>query len=188
MKQIKGQMSIFDNIKPLKKAAGPDPGEEKDPLKDREPPKCFKDYIGRCEYCMWGESEETCDYSEKNPKAYYTGEFACKNKEKWKPSSWRIPRLCSNCEHSNPFVYQIKPEYAPKNGRYNKMAAEDPVEEPNIYCTKWMGSVNRSKPFQEFENPGFGVGRYHQQHEWDTCDAWEPDEQMRKREKENKGK
>lgn len=187
MKQIQGQMSIFDRIEAPQKAAAPDQEQEKDPVREREAPKEFKDYIGRCEFCMWAQSEETCDWSDKNPKQYYKGELACKNKDRWKPADSRIPRLCANCEHSNPFVYQIKPENAPKNGKYSSKAADDPIEEPNIYCTKWMGSVNRSKPFQQFENPGFGVGHYHQQHEWDTCDVWEPDEQMRKREKENKG-
>lgn len=183
MKQIQGQMSIFDRIEAPQKAAGDALKKKKDPPQEQKPPEEFKDYIGRCEYCCWGEDESSCDYSEKNPKAYYKGELACKNKGHWRPNTWKIPKLCANCKHSNQFVYVIKPEYAPVNGKYNKKAIEDPVEEPNIYCTKWKGSVNRKKAFPQYETPGFGVGRYHRQHEYDTCDAWEPDDIMMKKEK-----
>ncbi len=104
MKQIQGQLSIFDRIEAPQKAAGDAPEVRKDPPKMEKPPEEFQDYIGRCEYCLWGEDESSCDYSENNPKAYYKGELACKNKGHWRPNTWKIPKLCANCKHSNQFV------------------------------------------------------------------------------------
>ena len=58
---------------------------------------------------------------------------------------------------------------------YDAKAFSDPVEEPNIYCTRDDGSVNRQQPFREFYSQHFGACLWDRQHEWDTCDAWEKD-------------
>ena len=160
--QIVGQISLFDIAPEL---------EEK--------PKTFEDYIGKCKYCMWygcglyrepghkrisGTENLMCQWTEgKNP--------YCVNKSFWKPSTYTIPKLCGNCRHSNCFHYQRKEQYKENDIR----GFHDPVEEPNIYCTREDGSVNRQKPFLAFYNQGFGACHWDQQHEWDTCDAWERD-------------
>ena len=139
----------------------------------------FADYIGKCEYCMWygyglyepyghkrkkGTEGQNCQWTEgKNP--------YCVNKSFWKPSTYTIPKLCGNCRHSNCFHYQRKPQYKENDIR----GFSDPVEEPNIYCTREDGSVNRQQPFLAFYSNHFGACLWDRQHEWDTCDAWERD-------------
>lgn len=92
------------------------------------------------------------------------------------PNEYKIPRMCANCKHSNQFVYETKPEYEKdleKHNGYTDKAANDPVEEPDIYCTHHDGSLNRRTEYKDFESAGFGIGHWHRQHEWDTCDRWE---------------
>ena len=89
-----------------------------------------------------------------------------------------VPRMCSNCKYSNQFEYETKPEYAEelkKHNGYTRKAADDPLEGPNIYCDHPDGSLNRRTAYKDLEWPGFGVGHWHRQHEWDTCDRWEED-------------
>lgn len=94
----------------------------------------------------------------------------------FEPGEYRIPRMCSNCKWANVFCYKNKPEYAAelaKNNGYTRRAADDPLEEPNIYCTHPQGSLNRRTEYKDLEWAGFGIGHWHRQHEWDTCDRWE---------------
>lgn len=144
-----------------------------------EPPQTFADYVGQCKYCMWygyglyepyghkrkkGTEHLMCEWTEgKNP--------YCVNKSFWKPSTYTIPKLCGNCRHSNCFHYQRKPQYKENDIR----GFRDPVEEPNIYCTREDGSVNRQQPFLAFYSNHFGACLWDRQHEWDTCEAWERD-------------
>lgn len=100
-----------------------------------------------------------------------TGSFRCTNRDMWKPGEYSIPGLCSNCAHSNCFCYQKKPEYTERDRR----AFSDPVEEPNIYCTREGGSVNRREVFRKFWEDKFGACKWDRQHEWDNCDAWRSD-------------
>ena len=96
----------------------------------------------------------------------------------FKPSEYIIPGMCANCRYSNQFEYETKPEYADelkKHNGYTTRAANDPVEEPNIYCDHKDGSLNRRTEYKDCEEPGFGIGHWHKQHEWDTCDRWRPD-------------
>ena len=156
---MEGQISLFD-LAP-----------------DLEPkPQTFEDYIGQCKYCMWygygmydpighkrrpGTEGRACQWEG-------DGFMGCKDRSKWKPGDRAIPRLCSNCAHSNCFVYQTKPEYKENDIK----AFEDPLEEPNIYCTHEDGSVNRQSPYKDFWEKHFGCNTWDRQHEWDTCDAW----------------
>lgn len=137
----------------------------------------FEDYVGDCKYCGRYREEPRsgqpgCAWA--HEKAY----LACHNKSQWQPNERAIPQLCGNCKYGNQFEYQTKPEYLEEEKRHNgylRRAADDPVEEPNIYCTRTGGSVNRRAPFEKSTEPGFGIGHWDRQHEWDTCDAWELD-------------
>ena len=131
----------------------------------------FKRFRGNCHCCYWGSSEDTCQWR----KSKFMG---CENKSKWAPSPTNIPRLCGNCKYSNQFEYQLKPEYeedARRHNGYSRKGADDPLEEPNIYCDRDDGSVNRRSPYRDLWQEGFGIGHWDRQHEWDTCDAWELD-------------
>ena len=118
--------------------------------------------------CYWNEA-----YWVKNDgvKAYPTcGQF--------EPDERKVPGMCANCKWSNQFEYQDKPEYAEelkKHNGYTRRSADDPLEEPNIYCTHPDGSLNRRTAYKDREQEGFGVGHWHRQHEWDTCDRWQED-------------
>lgn len=164
---IEGQLDVFDVL-----------SEMDVPMDPQKEPETFEDYIGRCEYCMWygyglydnitrkrrkGTEGLNCQWEMKNK-----GPFLCIGKSKWKPSTYTIPRLCGNCRESNCFHYQKKPEHKDNSAK----AFSDPVEEPNIYCTRDEGSVNRSQPYKEFYEMSFGACLWDRQHEWDTCDAW----------------
>lgn len=85
------------------------------------------------------------------------------------PDSFKILKMCDNCEHCNCFVFKDKPEHI---GNHEK-SMNDPEDEPNIYCTHPDGSLNRHTAYKDLEQHKFGVGLYNRQHEWDTCDRWE---------------
>ena len=140
----------------------------------------WQDYMHRCKYCMWYGSGLYSPYGHKRLEGTegYNCQWEmkrrglkpqCKNRDFWKPSTYKIPKLCGNCKHSNCFHYQKKEQYK----EYDAKAFSDPVEEPNIYCTRDEGSVNRQQPFREFYSQHFGACLWDRQHEWDTCDAWE---------------
>ena len=164
--QIAGQISLFDIAPEL------------------EPqPQTFEDYVGQCKYCMWygyglytplghkripGTEAYNCEWEMQK-----TAFMKCINHSRWKPSTYHIPKLCGNCTHANCFHYQTKPEYAGKEGSAKAFA--DPVEEPNIYCTRDDGSINRTQPFLQFYENHFGACLWDRQHEWDSCEAWQSD-------------
>ena len=138
-------------------------------------PDSFEDYVGKCEYCMWNNGTIGCPWDKEKRKKWHIDSAVCKDHDHWRPNSCKIPGLCGGCKHANSFEYEIKEKYKSKlswNG-YSSEAADDPEETPNIYCTRDGGSVNRRKPFERFETKNFGVGHWHRQHEWDTCDGWE---------------
>ena len=166
--QLPGQMSIFDLM------TGP-----AEPELNNGPLSSFAAYIGQCQYCMWfgyglfepyghkrkpGTEGQMCQWA----KSKLNG---CKNHSMWKPGEFAIPGLCANCAWSNCFHYQKKAQYKD----YDAKAFADPVEEPNIYCTREDGSVNRTYPFKDFYEHGFGACKWDRQHEWDSCDAWQSD-------------
>jgi len=147
---------------------------------DPEQEKDFTQYIGKCKFCYWrgyglydpithkrrkGTEGLACQWE----KSKFSG---CKNHSKWMPGDYYIPGMCSNCAWSNCFHYQRKPEYGEKD---SLKAFKDPVEEPNIYCTREEGSVNRRQPFKDYCWHNFGACRWDRQHEFDVCDAWQSD-------------
>ena len=166
-----GQMTIFDYM-------AEETEQETEPIRPVvSDPGDFEQYIGKCEFCMWygyGLRNEKptdghhCQWEEPHRHA----PFVCKNRSKWKPGDYYIPGLCSNCTYSNCFHYQEKEEYKGKRG---VMAFRDPVEEPNIYCTRDEGSLNRREVYRDFWEHGFGACKWDRQHEWDTCDGWRSD-------------
>jgi hypothetical protein len=156
-----------------------------------EPPETFADYVGKCKYCMWYGYGLYEPYGHKRKKGTEGQNCqwevsrqgippSCKNHSFWKPSIYAIPKLCGNCRHSNCFHYQKKEQYKENDSR----AFSDPVEEPNVYCTRDDGSVNRQQPFLAFCSSHFGACLWDRQHEWDTCDAWQTDGQTLKGENE----
>ena len=164
---LEGQMTIFDLM------TGP-----ADELQDV--PEGFARYIGQCKYCMWygyglydpitrkrrkGTEGQMCQWEGKK-------NLGCHDRSKWKPGEYAIPGMCANCAWANCFHYQIKSEY---EGKDTVKAFKDPVEEPNIYCTREGGSVNRRQPFRDFYEMHFGACLWDRQHEWDVCDAWQSD-------------
>ena len=151
-------------------------------------PKAMPKYGDRgCHVCSWwNKKEDRCQWE--------TYKFERKNNEvikypdcaqlhSFEPSTSIIPRMCGNCIYSNDFEYQTKEEYLEdekKHNGYSRKAADDPVEEPNIYCTHPEGSLNRRTDYKDCEEEGFGIGHWNRQHEWDTCDRWKLDKEFHK--------
>ena len=77
----------------------------------------------------------------------------------WLPDGTKIPGLCGCCKHGNCFEYEGE--------------SHNPIEEPNIYCEHDDGSLNRYCPYEKYKQERFGVGTWHRQHEYDTCERWE---------------
>lgn len=159
------QLTIFDlEARTWKEPMAAEPKEEVQEVKEKvREPKCFEDYVGKCDFCHWQKNEcnkFNCQWSSLNQDKHSYKH--CDNGSFWLPNAQSIPKLCGACKYSNSFVYD----------------GEDinhPVEEPNIYCTRDEGSLNRHKPYENKYQWGFGIGTWHRQHEWDSCDAWELD-------------
>jgi len=138
-----------------------------------------------CKACQWyqcdngpnGRKSLGCSWNDKywrkidGVKVYPTCEM-------FMPVESKVPGMCANCKWANQFKYEMKEEYKQRcrwPGDSPKGAMDDPVEEPNIYCTHPKGSLNRRTAYKDCEQAGFGVGHWHRQHGWDTCDRWEED-------------
>lgn len=130
-----------------------------------------------CQVCEWWDHDtktKGCSWNDayyRKDKDFVLNEYPTCGR--FMPDSYKIKGMCGNCEHCNNFVFQRKPEYEGKN---RSLANNDPVDEPNIYCTHPKGSLNRHTAYKDLEQKKFGVGLYHRQHEWDTCDRWEQGE------------
>jgi hypothetical protein len=131
-----------------------------------------------CKACFWfGKKAEGCYWNDR----YFVKNFGIltyPSCERFEPDPATIPRMCRSCKWSNQFKYEKKTEYAEelkKHNGYTRTAADDPVEEPNIYCEHPDGSLNRRTEYKDCEQEGFGVGHWDRQHEWDTCDRWVED-------------
>lgn len=133
-----------------------------------------------CRVCGWW------NHHSKVPGCYWNDPYWLKDKFherqiypdcKFMPDDRMGLPMCANCEYANSFVHQHKPEYKAKIenswSNYCPESNDDPLEEPNIYCTHPEGSLNRRTAYKDLEEAGFGVGHWHRQHEWDTCDRWE---------------
>lgn len=81
----------------------------------------------------------------------------------WKPGRKALIGCCATCKYSNCFIYE---------GDHQ----DNPIEEPNIYCDHPEGSLNRRCVYPEYWTRRFGVGTWHRQHEYDTCDRYEKEE------------
>jgi len=153
------QMTIFDYIEENKHTVYGDRGC-----------KCcfwYRSEPGRCYWAITRDRPNKPKLDYKYPDCDYDCHF--------EPSEYKIPRMCANCKWANQFCYQEKPEYIEEKKRngYSKKSMYDPLEEPNIYCTHKDGSLNRRTEYKDREWADFGVGHWHRQHEWDTCDRWE---------------
>ena len=138
-----------------------------------------------CKVCRW-YNKSNGPYGKKMPGCYWNDAYWVKvdgmpvypTCGRFEPAESCVPGMCANCKWSNQFEYQDKPEYAEELKRHNgytRRAADDPLEEPNIYCTHPEGSLNRRTAYKDREQEGFGVGHWDRQHEWDTCDRWKED-------------
>lgn len=125
-----------------------------------------------CQVCLWYNNRKDI------PGCYWNDQYWIKDGFmtmqsypdcRFMPDDSKGLHMCANCEHANCFIYQVKPEYKDNHRR----AMYDPVEEPNIYCDHYEGSLNRHTAYKDLEETNFGVGHWHRQHEWDTCDRWE---------------
>lgn len=129
-----------------------------------------------CRVCHWHEyGSGECHWMDKHHQASINPDNP-RGCEKFQPSEYLIPGMCASCKYSKSFKYDIKPEYQDKliNG-YSRESADDPVENENIYCDHEEGSLNRRCAYKDYQWEGFGVGHWNRQHEYDTCDRYEPD-------------
>lgn len=186
MKQIKGQQSIFDFLQEKKETVIPDVSTV--PTVAVETEKLEYGYRG-CEGCSWynkldavtRKPDNRCYWARSNDRPNKRVDYTypeCDGDGHFEPSDRKIPRMCGNCRWANLFHFKSKEKYEQLKrypGDYVKGNAEDPVEDENIYCTHRLGSLNRRTAYKDLEWPGFGVGHWHRQHEWDTCDRWEPE-------------
>lgn len=195
--QFKGQMSIDDWFKIPEATidfSSPDPGakvyetpaaeEMKMQLVDLEPEAAVPIEYGTrsCEVCAWRTKENKCHWAHyerrgNKPEPVYRYP-ECDGYGSFMPSHYMVPGMCASCKWSNSFHYETKPEYEEyqnRTGKRHREAFHDPVEEPNIYCTHPEGSLNRRTAYKDIEWEGFGACHWDRQHEWDTCDRWEPE-------------
>lgn len=146
-----------------------------------------------CRACRWfQEKEQRCLWAiyasrpGKPQKNYiYPG---CDGDNHFYPSAYAIPGMCENCKYSNQFHFQYKNKYKEEREKHNGYSREgtaDPIEEPNIYCTHREGSLNRRTEYKDCEWEGFGTCHWDRQHEFDTCDRWDPDDWHLKKEQNN---
>ena len=195
--QLKGQMSIDDWFNVPEATidfSSPDPEakvyetpaaeEMKMQLVNFEPETAGPIEYGTrsCEACAWRSKEYGCKWAEYHrrpgreaPVFKYPN---CDGYGHFMPCQYKVPAMCASCRWGNCFHYETKPEYLEyqkRTGRPHKLSFRDPVEEPNIYCTHPEGSLNRRTAYKDIEWQGFGACHWDRQHEWDTCDRWEPD-------------
>lgn len=124
------------------------------------------------------ENERDCNWNDPYWKNLYKQPLVYPTCESFMPNDSKIPGMCQSCKWSNQFEYETKPEYdeeLKKHNGYTRRSADDPLEEPNIYCTHPEGSLNRRTAYKDCEQEGFGVGHWDRQHQWDTCDRWKED-------------
>ena len=105
-----------------------------------------------CRACTW-KGEKDCNWKNSNlmGSEYPNCPFL--------PCEFKVPRMCANCTYGNQFVHEG--------------SSKNPLETPNIYCTHPDGPLNRHSAYEDRKQKGFGVGTWHRQHEFDTCDRWE---------------
>ena len=135
-----------------------------------------------CAACVWRTKDHKCKWAEyerrpTKPEPIY--EYPnCDGYGHFMPCQYKVPAMCASCRWGNCFHYETKPEYieyTKRTGKQSRDEFRDPLEEPNIYCTHPEGSLNRRTAYKDIEWPGFGACHWDRQHEWDTCDRWEPD-------------
>lgn len=122
---------------------------------------------GKCEYCAWWNKSDGlretqgCMWMQHYPG--HLDEDDLKNHSCWMPQTKGM-KVCATCKHSNDFIYEGEDMY-------------HPVENNDLYCDleDFYGKtpINRRELFQKYRTRNFGVGYYHRQHEYDTCDLWE---------------
>ena len=177
---MNGQISMFDYLESQQRIE-----EEKEPevvistpAVDIKTEALEYGYRG-CKGCQWLHACGRCmwavNWERPGKELNYTYPTCDNTRGHFQPHDYKIPGMCANCKYSNDFHYQTKPEHIHADGSYCREAADDPVEEPDIYCTHKLGSLNRRTAYKDLEKAGFGVGHWHCQHAWDTCDRWEPD-------------
>lgn len=189
--QLEGQMSIFDfpvlipqdenTVEELPKEepifAMPEPITVAETVEPQKHEKVEYGYRG-CAGCEWfAVKEGKCKWAVDDSRYKHTeinySYPKCGGHTGFMPDIWHIPHMCGNCKWSNMFAYRSTNEYV-KDGVLHRDGYK-PIEEPNIYCLCHKGCKNRRTEYKDLEWEDFGVGHWHRQHEWDTCDNWELD-------------
>lgn len=132
-----------------------------------------------CKVCHWMRyGHDQCHWRDKHYHESIKPEDP-EHCEHFMPSEYLVPGMCASCKYSSSFEYEVKEEYIPrmKNG-YSRESADDPIEDENIYCTHPEGSLNRRCSYTKYQWPGFGIGHWHRQHEYDTCDRYRKDKEF----------
>lgn len=118
----------------------------------------------KCITCAWNKSLDPitnkigCIWSRYYPEEKKYQKDGC---DRWRPEERQF-KCCATCKYCNSFEYEGDD-------------INNPIDEPNIYCTHKDGSKNRYCRWPEKVQKRFGVGLYHRQHEYDLCDNWELD-------------
>lgn len=126
-----------------------------------------EDKEGICECCGWWN--RTNGYMGMVPGCFWEKEYPehlddddLENHTCWMPNV-ELMKVCGSCEHSNSFLYSGDVDH--------------PEEDNDLYCDLWhfhnRHPENRRQLFEGKRRKNFGLGIYHRQHEYDTCDCWE---------------
>lgn len=130
-------------------------------------PTSDEDKARKCEYCAWWNNTnaygliEGCFWQKEYPGHLDPEEL--KTHSCWLPNTTTM-KVCATCEHCNSFLYDGEDVH-------------NPVINNDLYCSlsRFHNStpINRRELFKEFRvKKEFGVGFYHRNHEYDTCDCW----------------
>jgi len=129
-----------------------------------------EDKAGNCFYCAWfnrlgnglKKQQEGCFWQIEFPN--HLDQEQLESHSCWLPNP-KTMKVCASCKHTNPFCYDGEDMH-------------NPVINNDLYCELSdfhnKTPINRRELFVEYRcKKEFGVGFYHRNHEYDTCDCWE---------------
>lgn len=127
---------------------------------------------GNCIFCAWynhkfdyvrNRTAEGCFWQQEFPN--HLDQEEIKTHSCWLPND-KTMKVCASCRHTNMFCYDGDDIHNPEINN-------------DLYCELSdfhnKTPINRRELFKEYRcTKEFGVGFYHRNHEFDTCDCWEP--------------